>query len=116
MSATKEELVREIKKVFDSSNDFSMDEERVWEIQQAVLEGSYELSPLRLEFFQKDQPEEGFSHSFCLPDLPDFDLAVRPEQGDALVLIALALSLHFASSFWSSRLGFERITGCSIAD
>ena len=74
------------------------------------------MSPLRLDFYQKDQPEEKRVFLICLPDLPDDSLAVRPEQGDALVLIALALSLHFASSFWSGfrtdhRVFYSRLVG-----
>jgi len=52
----KEELACKIQNVFDSSKDFSLNEDMVLEIQQAVLAGSYEFSPLCIVALERDDP------------------------------------------------------------
>lgn len=70
----------------------------------------FSLSPLKLSSSPSESCDNGFSHSFSLPGF-DFDLVVRIEKSDDLVLTALArmLSYHFFKiSFFSKKsFGFR---------
>ena len=66
--------------------------ERVYEIKKEVLEGVFSLSPQKLYSSPSESCDNGFSHSFSLPGF-DFDLVVRIEKSDDLVLTALARML-----------------------
>lgn len=68
----------------------TLGEDRVKELQQSVLEGTYVLSPLKLRVYHKDQDQTGFFHTFSVSELPNFFFAISAEQEDELVLMALS--------------------------
>lgn len=94
---------------------YSFGPDRAGEIQTAVLAGAYVFSPLRLEVFPKDHPKTGFFHTFSVPEYPDIFFAVRPEEEDGLVFMALArmLNLKFLSSlvFIEKSFGLRKHKG-----
>lgn len=67
------------------------------------------MLPLRLEVFPKDHPKTGFFHTFSVPEYPDIFIAVRPEEEDGLVFMALTRMLNF--KFLSSSVFIEKSFG-----